>query len=92
MLLDLVLPKVDGIELMRRVPELMRVLSQRGAGREVRHAAAAGLGRVWTKREHIAVGVLRIFVRNLRLKLGDSADSPTYIFNQPRRRRPHGGT
>ena len=40
------------------------------------------LRRVWAKPEHVAVGVLRIFVRNLRLKLGDSADSPAYIFNQ----------
>ena len=30
------------------------------------------------------MGVLRIFVRNLRRKLGDSADNPTYIFNQRR--------
>ena len=59
--------------------ELLRVLSL-NAGRVVSFDTL--LRRVWAKREHVAVGVLRIFGRNLRLKLGDSADSPAYIFNQ----------
>ena len=67
------------LELTATEYELLRVLSL-NAGRVVSFDTL--LRRVWAKREHVAVGVLRIFVRNLRLKLGDSADSPAYIFNQ----------
>ena len=67
------------LELTATDYELLRVLSP-NAGRVVKFDTL--LLRVWSKREHVAVGVLRIFVRNLRLKLGDSADSPAYIFNQ----------
>ena len=67
------------LELTATEYELLRVLSL-NAGRVVSFDTL--LRRVWAKREHVAVGVLRIFGRNLRLKLGDSADSPAYIFNQ----------
>ena len=40
------------------------------------------LRRVWAKRENADANLVRIFVRNLRRKLGDSAASPAYIFNQ----------
>ena len=29
-------------------------------------------------------GAVRTFVKNLRRKLGDDADTPTYIFTEPR--------
>ena len=38
--------------------------------------------RVWAKHDSAAANLVRIFVRHLRRKLGDSAASPAYIFNQ----------
>ena len=38
--------------------------------------------RVWTKRANADANLVRIFARNLRRKLGDSAASPAYLFNQ----------
>ena len=40
------------------------------------------LRRVWAKRENAGANLVRIFVGNLRRKLGDSAASPACIFNQ----------
>ncbi|MCY4601670.1 MAG: response regulator transcription factor, partial [Acidobacteria bacterium] len=59
--------------------ELLRVLSL-DAGRVVTFDTL--LRRVWAKRESADANLVRIFVRNLRRKLGDSAASPAYIFNQ----------
>ena len=58
--------------------ELLRVLSL-DAGRVVTFDTL--LRRVWAKRENADANLVRIFVRNLRRKLGDSAASPAYIFN-----------
>ena len=59
--------------------ELLRVLALE-AGRVVTFDTL--LRRVWSKRENPDANLVRIFVRNLRRKLGDSADNPAYIFNQ----------
>ena len=40
------------------------------------------LRRVWANREKANANLVHILVRSLRRKLGDSADSPAYIFNQ----------
>ena len=58
--------------------ELLRVLSLH-AGRVVTYETL--LRRVWAKRENPHPNVVRIFVRNLRRKLGDNAAQPTYILN-----------
>ena len=58
--------------------ELLRVLSL-DAGRVVTFDTL--LRRVWAKRKNADANLVRIFVRNLRRKLGDSAASPAYIFN-----------
>ncbi|MDE2987101.1 MAG: winged helix-turn-helix domain-containing protein [Chloroflexota bacterium] len=42
------------------------------------------MNRVWAAREPGDSGVVRAYVRRLRRKLGDSADEPRYIFNEPR--------
>ena len=59
--------------------ELLRVLSL-DAGRVVTFDTL--LRRVWAKRENADANLVRIFVRNLRRKLGDSAASPVYLFNE----------
>jgi len=40
------------------------------------------LGRVWSGRSNADANLVRIFVRNLRRKLGDSAASPAWILNE----------
>ncbi len=40
--------------------------------------------RVWSTRAYSDAGVVRAYVRRLRHKLGESADNPVYIFNEPR--------
>ena len=40
--------------------------------------------RVWATREHDDFSMLRGYVRRLRQKLGETADNPRYIFNEPR--------
>ena len=40
------------------------------------------LRRVWAKRENADANPVRICVSSLRLKFGDSAASPAYIFNE----------
>ena len=42
------------------------------------------MGRVWSGREHGDFSMLRGYVRRLRQKLGESAENPRYIFNEPR--------
>ncbi|MDE0105483.1 MAG: response regulator transcription factor [Bryobacterales bacterium] len=59
--------------------ELLRVLALH-AGRVVTHETL--LRRVWAKRDDPHPSVVRVFVRNLRRKLGDSASRPTYIVNE----------
>ena len=52
------------------------------------------LGRVWSTRGGSDVRPIRTVVNNLRRKLGEGADDPTYIFTEPRvgYRMPKGGT
>ena len=69
----------EAVELTATEYELLRVLSL-DAGRVVDFDTL--LRRVWAKREKANANLVRIFVRSLRRKLGDSADSPAYIFNQ----------
>ena len=69
----------EAVELTATEYELLRVLSL-DAGRVVDFDTL--LRRVWAKRENADANLVRIFVRSLRRKLGDSADNPAYIFNQ----------
>ena len=68
----------EAVELTATEYELLRVLSL-DAGRVVTFDTL--LRRIWAKRENADANLVRIFVRNLRRKLGDSASSPAYIFN-----------
>ena len=69
----------EAVDLTATEYELLRVLSL-DAGRVVPFDTL--LRRVWAKRENADANLVRIFVRNLRRKLGDSADSPAYIVNR----------
>ena len=51
------------------------------AGRVLSHDLL--LQRVWGLAKSGGSGPVRTVVKNLRRKLGDDADSPTYIFNEP---------
>ena len=61
-----------------------RVLAElaANAGRVVNHADL--LLRVWGPAHADGSGPVRTIVKNLRGKLGDDAENPTYIFNEPR--------
>ncbi len=59
--------------------ELLHLLSLH-AGTAVTHRNL--LRRVWARHERPKANLVRIFVRNLRRKLGDSASRPTYIVNE----------
>ena len=61
-----------------------RLLAELAAsvGRVVNHADL--LLRVWGPTQPGGSGPVRTIVKNLRDKLGDSAENPTYIFNEPR--------
>ena len=59
--------------------ELLRLLSL-NAGRVTDYDTL--LRQVWSGREHAGANLVRIFVRNLRRKLGDDAANPAWIFNQ----------
>ena len=59
--------------------KLLRVLSLE-AGQVVTFETL--LRRVWSNRDNADANLVRIFVRNIRHKLGDSATSPVYLFNQ----------
>ena len=52
------------------------------AGRVLTHDQL--LLRVWGMTNSGGSGPMRTVVKNLRRKLGYDADSPTYIFNEPR--------
>ena len=69
----------EEVELTATEYELLRVLSL-DAGRLVTFDTL--LRRVWAKRENADAHLVRIFVKNLRRKLGDSAAKPAYIFNR----------
>ena len=56
------------------------------AGRVLSHDHL--LQRVWGLTNSGGSGPVRTVVKNLRRKLADDADNPTYIFNEPRRRLP----
>ena len=58
--------------------ELLRVLSL-DAGRVLAYDTL--LRRVWNGRDGADANLVRIFVRNLRQKLGEDASDPTWIFN-----------
>ena len=58
---------------------LLRVLSLH-AGGVVTYETL--LRRIWAKHKKPNANLVRIFVRNLRRKLGDSATNPTYLFNE----------
>ena len=59
--------------------ELLRVLSLH-AGGVVTYETL--LRRLWSQHENPDANLLRIFVSSLRRKLGDSATSPDYLFNE----------
>ena len=61
--------------------ELLRVLSL-NSGRVLTHELL--LRRVWRVTNSGDPQVVRTHMRRLRRKLGDDADSPTYIFTEPR--------
>ena len=42
------------------------------------------MSRVWSTREPKDYSVVRAYVKRLRQKLGETADNPKYIFNEPR--------
>jgi len=68
----------EAVDLTATEYELLRVLSL-DAGRVVTFETL--LRRLWAKREKADANLVRNFVRNLRRKLGDSAASPTWLFN-----------
>ena len=69
----------NAVDLTATEYELLRALSL-DAGRVVTFETL--LRRVWAKRGNADANLVRIFVRNLRRKLGDSAASPVYLFNE----------
>ena len=58
--------------------ELLRTLSI-NAGRVTTYDSL--IRQVWTNREYASARLVRTFVKNLRRKLGDHANVPTYIHN-----------
>ena len=69
----------EAVDLTATEYQLLRVLSL-DAGRVVTFQTL--LRRVWSERDSADANLVRIFVRNLRRKLGDSASRPAYIFNR----------
>ena len=69
----------DAVALTATEYDLLRVLSL-DAGRVVSYDTL--LERVWAGREGASANRVRIFVRNLRRKLGDDAARPGYIFSE----------
>ncbi len=69
----------DVVDLTAKEYELLRILSV-NAGRVVHYDTL--LRQIWSARENAKVNVVRVFVRSLRRKLGDSAENPAWIFNQ----------
>ena len=69
----------DPVALTATEYELLNVLS-RNAGEAMSYETL--LRRVWSGREDTDANLVRIFVMNLRRKLGDSASTPRWIFNE----------
>ena len=69
----------DVVDLTPTEYELLGMLSV-NAGRVVTYDTL--LRRVWNGRSSADANLVRIFVRNLRRKLGDDAANPTWIFNE----------
>ena len=69
----------ETVDLTAMEYEVLRLLSV-NAGRVVRHDAL--LRRVWEGRKNADANRVRIFVRNLRRKLGDDAGDPVWIFTR----------
>ena len=69
----------ETVELTATEYELLRLLSV-NAGRVVHFDTL--LRRIWEGRDGADAHVVRMTVRNLRRKLGDSADNPAWIFNR----------
>ena len=69
----------DTVDLTATEYELLRVLAL-NAGRVVTHDTL--LRRVWSRHNGADTNLVRIFVRNLRRKLGDNAANPAWIFNE----------
>lgn len=72
--------KGEAIKLTRKEFDLLRVLVA-NAGRIVTHAHL--LREVWGKAHEHDTQYLRVFVGQLRQKLGDDPARPTYILNEP---------
>ena len=68
----------EPVELTATEYKVLRVLAL-DAGRVVSHDTL--LRRVWEDRDDADSNLVRIFVRNIRRKLGESASNPTYIFS-----------
>ena len=68
----------DPVDLTATEYALLRELAL-DAGRVVTHDTL--LRRLWSGREKANANLVRIFVRNLRRKLGDDAANPRYVFN-----------
>ena len=66
------------VELTAKEYEILRILSL-NAGRVVTYDAL--LRRVWSRREAGDATLVRNFIKKLRAKLGDDAQSPTWIFS-----------
>ena len=69
----------EAVDLTAKEFELLRVLSFH-AGGVVTYETL--LRRIWAKQANPDTNLVRIFVRNLRRKLGDSATNPAYLFNE----------
>ena len=69
----------ETVDLTATEYEVLRLLSV-NAGRVVHHGTL--LRRVWEGRKNADANLVRIFVRNLRRKLGDDADDPVWIFTR----------
>ena len=67
------------VELTATEYKVLRLLSL-NAGRLVHHETI--LRRVWSERETTDASLIRVVVRSLRRKLGDSAGEPVWIFNR----------
>ena len=69
------------VQLTVREYSLLRALSL-NAGRVLTHQQL--LRQLWGREDYAETASLRTVVRRLRRKLGDNADSPRYIFTEPR--------
>jgi two-component system KDP operon response regulator KdpE len=70
----------EPVKLTRKEFDLLRVLAQH-AGRIVTHQQL--LREVWGKAHERDTQYLRVFIGQLRHKLGDDPADPTFILNEP---------